>query len=130
MPLQTHGDEAAVRKGLVGLVAMIASWGSPLSARLKADMSVLLTFLLVMKCVVDGTLECLMDVLRWSFMALRAGTHPYRDHHNKEFQPGSKRWKLRGKPLAGGAFGIAAEHLGDWKFLKECFRLLRHQKVL
>ena len=71
-------------------------------------------------------MEPIYDVLAWSMGALALGTHPSRDYRGAEFPSGSKQALRAGKPICGGFRLVLCEILGDWKFLKEEFRMKHH----
>ena len=76
-------------------------------------------FALVMKELAANTLGELFDVMRWSIQAVWEGLWSEHDRHDHKLPPNHRK----SGTLAGGYFGIVVQSLGDWKFLKEVYKL-------
>jgi hypothetical protein len=72
--------------------------------------------------LIKGTTdEELYAILVWSFKQMSIGKWPEADHNNIEWPYGSRRWAMRGKPLAGPFVGLFSEFRGDWEWSAETF---------
>ena len=72
------------------------------------------------------TLEPLLKALRWSFECMAAGKHPAQDHTGKDFPPRLRRAQQANEPIAGPYRLFYVQTVGDWKWLKEEFRMQQH----
>ena len=68
-PVQLHGDDAAARKGLIGQMVQLLSFGST-SSGVPSALSLLLIFVMIMTHLVDGSLEYLYCAVQWSFCVM------------------------------------------------------------
>ncbi len=68
------------------------------------------------------TFDDILEVLSWSMQHLALGTYPTRRHNDDAFgATDAKRKKLAGKDI--GISAAIVEMRGDWKMMKEVFRL-------
>ena len=73
-------------------------------------------------CVAEETFDDLLEILVWSLRCFVEGRHPARRHDNQDWRSSDrKRAAQAGKSL--GIRGVLTEIRGDWKCLKEVFRL-------
>ena len=127
VPLQLHGDDVAVRKGLIGLTALVMSLSSPLAS---AFHDLLLIISLILKGVTSDALQIFYKTLAWSFGVLSTGKWPESDQNGSSWPHGTYRQKLAGSWLAAahgsGYIAYVTDCLGDWKFVKEAWLLPQH----
>ena len=128
VPLRLHGDDAQHKKGLTGLAVMVLSWGSPLSCFAAAIDSLLLIMAQPMLHLTEQTLQMMYEIVAWSFNIIAEGIWPDRDHKGSPWPDGSERARKgqQREYLANGARGFIVEVLGDWKWIKETFKLKQH----
>ena len=122
VPLRTHGDDVACRKGLVHLSMLVFTFASVLATRSTID-DVMLVFGLLQEHLLDDTVDQVFHAAVWSLDVLATGFWPSTDHLHAPLT--GLRAQRRG-PLAAGYFGICTQHLGDWKYIKEVCHLGRH----
>ena len=122
VPLRTHGDDVACKKGLVRLSMLVFTFAGVL-AKLSTIHDVILVFGLLMQRLADDTVDQLVHAACWSIDVLATGCWPSADHLHA---PLTGPRALKHGPLAGGYFGICTQHLGDWKYIKEVCHLGRH----
>ena len=120
VPLRTHGDGGAFKKGLIRLQMLVFTIASPLTFNERSQDSILMVFALLLQGLQDHTLTTLLEAVSWSLNFLADGHWPSRDHKG---QPLVGKRAGRQGPLADGYFAVATEHLGDWKYVKEVFSL-------
>ena len=115
VPLGIHGDDAGVHGNEQVLVI---TWGSVVPRLPTLDSRMLFSMIKVSDIYPHDTLQTVYDVLRWSFECLACGKFPRADHAGKLFSKVymPQRFKMAGKPLAGGRRGAWAEMRGDWKY--------------
>ena len=130
VPLRLHGDDAQHKKGLVGLAIMVLSWGSPLSCFVSSIDSLLLIMTQPLLHLTGETLQKLYAIIAWSFNVIAAGTWPHCDHNGQAWPADSMQARKAGHPLAGGVRGFVIEILGDWKWIKESFKLQQHYNAM
>ena len=70
-----------------------------------------------------GTSDILNAVLAWSSQVCATGEFPWVDWEGKPWPEGSWRAKMAGKRLADDFIFLFVEIAGDWKFIKEEFKL-------
>ena len=126
VPLQLHGDDVAVRKGLIGLTALVMSLSSPLA---KAFTDLLLIISMILKGVTPDALQVFYQSLVWSFHVVSTGKWPKVDQHGNDWPKGSYRQRLAGSWLASGYIAFVTDCLGDWKFVKEAWLLPQHYNM-
>ena len=124
IPLGMHGDDG----GMIGSQGvLVLSWNS-VAFKKTPDWNRLLFTMIDVAAISPATMQTIYAVLCWSFNVLAAGVFPAMDHEgtpfSKKYEP--KRFRLAGKPLAGGQRGIWSEMRGDWKYLKESLKLMFH----
>lgn len=120
VPVGLHGDDAQyVKNGKL----LILSLNGPLC---RTSGSRLVLTVLDCARVTEQTLDEIYSVVVWSLKCLSNGAWPACGHLGQSFA-GTRTWraKLANQPLLGGRIGIWSETRGDWKWLKETFRL-RH----
>ena len=123
VPLRTHGDDGAFKKGLVRLSMLIFTiTGVCASKTVWSTASILLVFALKIERLLQNSLETLMRSVVWSLNVLADGQWPELDPSHNAWTHGCRRSQKSGD-LADGYFGFCTEHLGDWKYIKEIFRL-------
>ena len=124
VPYGIHGDDGGVAGGNQVLAL---TWGSVVRQMATLDTRLAFTMIRVQD-IAPQTLHTVYSVMLWSFEALAVGTFPYNDHAGRPFSHTyhPMRFKMRGKPLAGGITGAFCELRGDWKFLKEVLQLVEH----
>ena len=82
--------------------------------------------------LIEGvSLNQLYRVLVWSLDALATGKYPEKDHDGIEFSKSHhpKRAQMAGQKIADGYCGAFSEMRGDWKFLRETFKLKENWKA-
>ena len=92
------------------------SWSSALSFGGRGDTfdRIVLILLLVESCMISGvTFDQVIAFITWSFAAMSAGIHPFRDHLGRPLT--GKRAAKAGTPLFGSWRGIFSSWLGDSK---------------
>ena len=92
------------------------SWSSALSFGGRGDTfdRIVLILLLVESCMISGvTFDQVIAFITWSFAAMSAGIHPFRDHLGRPLT--GKRAAKAGTPLFGSWRGIFSNWLGDSK---------------
>jgi len=119
VPLRTHGDDGAFKKGLVSLTMMIYTIACPLRGGDWENLAILLVFSLLQQYWTDQTFDQMLSVVKWSLKALLSGKMPEADQHNMHLT--GDRSKAAGNDIADGYYGVPTQHLGDLKFLKESF---------
>ena len=79
-------------------------------------------------CATGATMDDVMQVLCWSLEALAVGCWPQTRHDGSPFQKGEHfaRHTNGGRPLP--CKGLLVEIRGDWKMLKDIFRLPQHNE--
>ena len=125
IPYGIHGDDA----GMQGKTQVLAiTWGSLVRLLPTLDTRLAFTMVRVVDIVPEDTLLTIFNVLGWSLDALSRGQFPKVDHNGTPFSNTHypDRYKMAGKPLAGGLVGAFGELRGDWKFLKETLFLKRN----
>ena len=126
IPLGIHGDDA----GMAGLESVLAiTWGSVSGAQVSTlDTRIAFTMVKTREVIDVVTMDEIYGVLVWSFEALTSGRFPSADHTGKLFSMTHHpdRYAKRGDFLAAGIVGCWSEMRGDWKFLKEAYRLKEH----
>ena len=60
-------------------------------------------------------------VLVWSVHMLMGGAWPEKDPYGNDWPHGSRRWCMRGKPLAGEFTAVFSEYRGDWEWAVDTF---------
>lgn len=83
----------------------------------------LFTVLPLEDVIPDVTMAPVYETLVWSMRVLASGVHPAVDHQGRPFPPKSRRAAVAGQQLCGGFRFMACEILGDWKWLKDEFKL-------
>ena len=127
VPLRLHGDDAQHKKGLTGLAVMVLSWGSPLSCFAAAIDSLLLIMAMPLLLHTEETLQMMYAIIAWSFNIIAEGVWPDRDHKGQPWTSANpQRRAKQGQELANGILGFIVEVLGDWKWIKETFKLRQH----
>lgn len=128
VPLYVHADWGQhINEDKV----LVQSWGGCLSWE-PTSVALFLFTVLPFSCCIPGVSDTtLHKVLNWSFDALCAGEHPWRDWDGSEFQEGSDEWLLRGHRIAGKYHGLFSHYRGDWEWQLEAFkwRGYRHNLV-
>ncbi len=122
VPLRTHGDDGAFKKGLARLSMLVFTIAGVVSNCGTRD-SILLVFGLLLERLLDHTMEQVLHAACWSLDILATGTWPSTDHLRA---PLTGARSERNGALAGGYFAICTQHLGDWKYVKDVFRFGRH----
>ena len=129
LPVGIHGDDAGIFQGDKYLVV---SWNScAAEGRKTLDSRILIACVLFNTLVEGVSLNQLYRVLVWSLDALATGKYPAKDHDGTKFSKSHhpKRAKMAGKQIADGYRGAFSEMRGDWKFLRETFRLKENWKA-
>lgn len=127
LPLRLHGDDAPMTKSSGLLVMQITS----LLCRLPSMLSKILVLAIPMVLIIpEVTMLPLYRALVWSFEILLGGTMPHSDHTGKPFSCNKKatryRFNAAGQRVCGRFHALLMQVLGDWKFLKEEFKLTKH----
>eukprot|EP00974_Lingulodinium_polyedra_P014415 1396721-Lingulodinium_polyedra.AAC.1 len=123
IPIRLYGDDATYHQGKS---ALVLTWSSASCTNLGSWLSRHLITIVPLEHSIDGiTIEAVHRVVQWSMHVLLEGRWPARDHNGEPWPVDSWRWKL-GKdmtPLANNYIGALAQVVGDWKWLKENFKL-------
>ena len=124
VPVRLHGDDAPTFKS-TGI--FVLQWCSVL-CRLASWLSRFLIMCVPTSNMIEHvTLEPVFEAVVWSFQILATGgAFPRRDHLGREFAAGSHRKEKSDGIIAGGLLFITCQVIGDWKWLKEEFRLRYH----
>ena len=121
--LRLHGDDAPAFHNSGIFVLQFCG----VTCKLPSAFARLLIMCIPTAVIVKGkTVEPLLQVLRWSFEQMAAGKYPTHDHNGNAFRRGSKRAQKAGETLAGLFRLFYAQTVGDWKWLKEEFRMVQH----
>ena len=123
VPIGIHGDDAGIFQGDKYLVL---SWNScAAQGRKTLDNRMLFACVLYNRLVEGVSLNQLYRILVWSLDALATGKYPEKDHDGIEFSKSHhpKRAQMAGQKIADGYRGAFSEMRGDWKFLRETFKL-------
>lgn len=126
-PLRLYGDDAEHFKNQS---CLIMTWSSPLCRLPVAESRMLICAVPLAEMVDDVTLNEIGRYIKWSFECLWEGRWPRLDPDGEPWPRGSERAR-RGE---AGDFldpefrsrALVAQVAGDWKFLKEGWRLPRH----
>ena len=98
------------------------TWSSVL-CRLESRLSRFLIAAVPLMHALDATLHKVYELTRWSFEAMLSGVFPDRDPEGNPWPAGSWRAARAGTRIAGPFRAVLAQVLGDWKWLKEAFKL-------
>ena len=124
VPLRVFGDEAPTFKASGIFILQFTSALCRLSSWLSRFLIMCVPTVNIIEHV---TLDPLFEAVVWSFQILaRGGAFPREDHHQMEFARGTHRYKKRDGIIAGGVLFVTCQVIGDWKWLKEEFRLKYH----
>ena len=127
IPLRLHGDDAPMTKSSGLLVLQITSLLCPLPSMLSKILVMAIPMALI---VPDKTMPELYRAVVWSFQVLLNGTMPHCDHTGKPFSKAKKSTRYRvtaaGQRVCGPYFAVLMQILGDWKFIKEEFKLAKN----
>ena len=124
VPLRLYGDDASHQKNKSVLVLTVSS---VLARHLPSWDSRLLFTVVPLEDAIPGvTVGELYKVWTWSLCVLSHGIHPAHDQAGRPWPAGSVRAARAGQRLAGKFTFALAQVLGDWKWLKEAFRLKEH----
>lgn len=125
IPVGLHGDDASSGK----LKLLVFSWSGLLPRGSALSTRFLITAVPFSRIVPDETVREILEVITYSFQAMRAGTFPG-PFQNKI---SNTRPHLEGSHLtADGYNAVLADVRGDWKFHVEVFGLTksyRHQQI-
>lgn len=121
--LRLHGDDAPAYHNSGIFVLQCCGC----TTKLPSAFSRLLVMCIPSSVIIKGvTLEPLLQVLRWSFECMAAGKYPSQDHNGEDFPKTAERAKQAGLDIAGAYRFYYAQTVGDWKWLKEEFRMAQH----
>ncbi len=123
VPIGLHGDDVGTHGS--GKL-LVLTWGS-VAVRLKTlDTRIVFCNVNTKDLIADVTLNAILAVLTWSVNTLSTGEYPSEDHNGKAFSASHhpSRFKLAGRPLAGGMVGAWSEQRGDWSYLKLAYGLV------
>ena len=127
IPVGLHGDGVRdVKEDKI----LVLTWNSVLS-RAPSWSSRWLFTVLPQRRMAAETLEEVLKVLVWSLRVGLDGYFPVRDHAGNPFPLNSWRWKMAGKPLAGGFRLAFSEQRGDLEFLAMVYgwNCYRHNNI-
>ena len=115
LPISFHGDDVAFIKEDKGLCM---SWTSDLCRSETWDGRFLMWFMPYNLLVKGRTVEALMAVVPYTMYWLQIGVFPDVNHLGEPFtEQDGWRFKMRGKPLAGGWRGAYSHTRGDMPFM-------------
>ncbi|CAE7332802.1 unnamed protein product, partial [Symbiodinium sp. CCMP2592] len=125
VPLRLYGDGAEFTSSPFQKFEMFCLI-SPLSRSSTMDGRFLLSCLNMMYHS-DESRWAILEVLSWSMESLASGRYPSTDAWGRlfsnEYEP--LRWKVAGRPLAGGKCGILDGFQADLEFIKKIVFLKR-----
>ena len=122
IPLRLWGDDSGINKKQTRSIRVL-SWSSATCSLPSLQSKMAIYFLQVQKMLPDSEHE-LHKVVAWSLNCLIMGVFPTTDHQMKPLR--GARAKSAGKPLVeahAAMRGIFCQAAGDWKYLKETWKL-------
>ena len=119
IPIGLHGDDVQTVRTSNKYKVLACTWNSCIGTARRYPI-----FVCPYIRMAPGTVDELLDVIRWSMTCLLAGTWPETDHTGEKFISGY-RARNAGQPLDPSHHnhrGVFAQMRGDLKFLWEIFR--------